>query len=182
MLCDAVSSLRYYIYLSLFVSVWISFSVDKVISAGMKAACAFKPSNCHFAMVVLLLLSFQKMICVLVSEEGVLHNRQIWPEAWRAAKLSVLIPQITLMWNNLVFCLWCFSSRCAVVLLSYHLSYPELTSKYTLFSQAHHAILYISFVFILQLFGLWLVACTYLVFFCFTLCVSCLSASQCLGS
>lgn len=125
---------------------WISFSVDKVISVGITAACAFKPPDCHFAVVVLLLLSFQKMICVfkrtvLVSEEGALHNRQIWPEAPRAAKLSVLSPQITLMWNNLVFCLWCFSSCCAVVLLSYHLSYPELPSKYTVFSQAHDVIL-----------------------------------------
>lgn len=135
---------------------WISFSVDKVIYVGITAACAFKPSNCHFAMVVLSLLSFQKTICVfkrtvLVSEEGALHNRQIWPEAPRAAKLSVLSPQITLMWNNLVFCLWCFSSRCAVVLLSYRLSYPELTSKYTVYSQGH-VILYISLVLILMVY------------------------------
>lgn len=44
-------------------------------------------------------------LSVLVSEEGALHNRQIWPEASRAAKLSVLSLQITMRWNNLVFCL-----------------------------------------------------------------------------
>lgn len=38
---------------------------------------------------------------ILVSEDGALHNRHIWPEAPRAAKFSVLSPQITLMWNNL---------------------------------------------------------------------------------
>lgn len=62
-------------------------------------------------------------------EEGALHNRQICPRARRAAKLSVLSPQITLMWNNSAFCLWCFSSSCLLLLLPYHLCYPELTSQ-----------------------------------------------------
>lgn len=63
------------------------------------------------------------------SEEGALHNRQICPQARKAAKLSVLSPQITLMWNNSAFCLWCFSSSCLPLLLPYHLCYPELTSQ-----------------------------------------------------
>lgn len=62
-------------------------------------------------------------------EEGALHNRQICPQARRAAKLSVLSPQITLMWNNSAFCLWCFSSSCLPLLPPYHLCYPELTSQ-----------------------------------------------------
>lgn len=66
---------------------------------------------------------------ILVSEEGALHNRQIWPEAPRAAKLSVLSPQITLMWNNFIFCLWCFplfSLCCTHPFLSFILSCIDL--------------------------------------------------------
>lgn len=62
------------------------------------------------------------------SEEGALHNRQICPQARKAAKLSVLSPQITVMWNNSAFCLWCFSSSCLLLLLPYHfmLSWVDL--------------------------------------------------------
>lgn len=65
-----------------------------------------------------------------VSEEGALHNSQIWPEAARAAKVSDLSPQITLMWNNLVFCLWCFPlfSLCCAHPLD-HPSSPAMTSS-----------------------------------------------------
>lgn len=68
-------------------------------------------------------------LTILVSGEGALHNRQIWPEAPRATKLSVLSPQITLMWNNLVLCLWCFppfSPCCTAPLLSFILSSIDL--------------------------------------------------------
>lgn len=79
----------------------------------------------HFVLVILLCFKLD----ILVSAEGVLHNRQIWPEAPRAAKLSVLSPQITLMWNNLVFCLWCFppfSLCCTPPLPSFILSSVDL--------------------------------------------------------
>lgn len=99
---------------------------------GINATFAFEPSYCLCAACPFLTLSFSENdLClkpsVLVSEEGALHNRQIWPEAPRATKL--LSPRITMMWNNLVFRLWCFPSPCYVLLLSYHLSYPQLTSK-----------------------------------------------------
>lgn len=148
--------MTYRIYLSMFVSAWVCFPWGK-LKSYLWVWVRHVPLCCHFAVAVLLLLSFSKIdLCfkvnVLVSEERVLHNRQIWPEAPRAANLSVLSPQITLMWNNLVFCLWCFSFPFAVLLLYYHLSYPELTSKSTEFSQAHQFVLHISF---------WLDFCNY---------------------
>lgn len=78
-----------------------------------RAACVFEPSSCHVVGGYPFIPLFaENDLCfkldILVSEEGALHNRQIWPEALRAAKLSVLSPQITLMWNNFIFCLWCF--------------------------------------------------------------------------
>lgn len=73
----------------------------------------------HFSVLVFYL--FINFLCfettARVSEGGALHNRQICPPARRAAKLSVLSPQITLMWNNSAFCLWCFSSSCLLLLL-----------------------------------------------------------------
>lgn len=93
-------------------------------------ACAYE-SSCGVYPFILLFskndLCFK--VNILVSEEGALHNRQIWPEALRVAILSVLSPQITLMWNNLAFCLWCFppfSLCCTLHLLSFILSWNDL--------------------------------------------------------
>lgn len=47
-------------------------------------------------------------------------------------KLSVLSPQITLMWNNLAFCRWCFSSSCLLCLLPYHLCLSSVELPITL--------------------------------------------------
>lgn len=75
---------------------------------------------------------------ILVSEEGALHNRQIWPEAPRVAKLSSQKSWAhKLHWCGIIWFFACgasLPSLCAVLLLSYHLSYPELTFKYTVFS------------------------------------------------
>lgn len=114
---------------------------------GEYIACAFSG---HFAVVVFYL--FINFLCFKMtaraSEEGALHNRQICPQARKAAKLSVLSPQITLMWNNSAFCLWCFSSSCLPLLLPYHLCYPELTSQmYWNFTKPikFHTIFFLSF-------------------------------------
>lgn len=69
---------------------------------------------------------------LLSSEEGELHNRRILPEACSAAKLSVLSPQITPLWNNLdLACSDSLLSPCSALplppALSSHLSSPELT-------------------------------------------------------
>ena len=112
---------------------------------------------------------------ILVSEEGALHNRQIWPEAQRAAKLSVLSPQITLMWNNLVFCLWCFppfSLCCTPHLLSFILSWNDL-QMYCIFL-LYYTVYFLCF----NLAVLCLVVCTYLVVSYLTLFVTILSAAS----
>lgn len=147
-------------------SVWWTNWSHNCTYTQLNAACACGPSYCHFLIVFAFITIYSEndlyfKLTVLVSE-GVLHNRQFWPEAPRAAKLWVLSPQITLMWNNLVFCLWCFSAPCAVCLLPYHLSYPELTPNCIGFCQAHYVILYVSFVLMLLPSGLCSAGCTYL--------------------
>ena len=92
----------------------LSSSFPEVLFVGVNAACTSEPFYCHSVMLPFYYSPFlENDLCfklsVLVSKEGALHNRQIWPEAPRAAKLSVLSPQITLSWNNLEFCLRCSS-------------------------------------------------------------------------
>lgn len=104
------------------------------------------------------------------SEGGALHNRRICPPARRPAKLSVLSPQITLMWNNSAFCLWCFSSSC-LLLIPYRLCYPELTPNCTDFFPSPLSFMLCFFFFLVVLF-LWLHFSPVLLLYCLPL-VSC---------
>lgn len=139
----------------------------------------------HFSVLVFYL--FITFLCLKMtaraSEGGALHNRQICPQAQRAAKLSVLSPQITLMWNNSAFCLWCFSSSyLLLLLLPYHLCYPELTSNCTDFfpSPFNFYVVFLSVLFLsLLMMFLWLHFNQVLLLYCLVI-VS--AASQCFGS
>lgn len=125
-------------------------------------------------------------LTVLVSEEeegytigksGLKHQERQNSQSW-AHKLH---------WCGIIWSFAfgaCLPSPCAVLLLLYHLSCPELTSKWTAFSQFHYIRQYTSFVLIPLLFGLYVAVLPYLDFSCFTLCVSFLSvaASQSFGS
>lgn len=78
--------------------------------------------------------------CTLVFEKGKLHNRQIWPEASRATKLSVLSPQIRLLQNNLVFlpvvffsCLSVLDSSSLIVHLSLNCPVHSRAHSHTIF-------------------------------------------------
>lgn len=120
-------------------------------------------------MVVLLLLSFQKMICVsnwlfwsvrkecyTVDKSGLKHRERQNSQSW-AHKLH---------WCGIIWSFACGASLLPVLYSpSHHSSYPELTSNCTVFCQAHYIVYFFCFC---------LVACTYLVFSCLTLCVSCL--------
>lgn len=158
------------------VSVWICFSVDKFISVGMNAACAFEPFYCHFVMVVLLLLSFQKMICVsnclqlfwsvrkecyTIGKSGLKHRERQNSQSW-AHKLH---------WCGIIWSFACGASLLPVLYSSFLIIYLILNWPLIALYFAKRIILYIYFCFNFVAVGLCLVVCTYLVFSCFTLCV-----------
>lgn len=142
------------------------------------AACAFEPSCCHFVLVIVSFFSCKKVICVsnwtfwsvrrehyTIGKSGLKHQERQNSQSW-AHKLH---------WCGIIWSFACgasLPSPCAVLLLAHHLSYPELTSKCTVFSLVHFVILYVSFVLILSLCALCLVVCACLVFLVLTFCVS----------
>lgn len=100
------------------------------------AACVFQPSRCHVELVILLFLSLQKMICVsnwtfwsvrrecyTIGKSGLKHQERQNSQSW-AHKLH---------WCGIISSFACgasLSSPCAVLILSCHLSYPELASNH----------------------------------------------------
>lgn len=133
------------------VSLWINWS-NMCQYKRMRSACAFEPSWCHFVLVILLFLSFQKMICVpnwtfwsvrrehyTIGKSGLKHQERQNSQSW-AHKLH---------WCGIIWFFACgasLPSPCAVLLLFCHLSYPDLTSKYTVFSLLYSVWLCASFV------------------------------------
>lgn len=109
--------------------------------------------------------------CCTIGKSGLKHQERQNSQSW-AHKLH---------WCGIIWSFACSASlpsRCAVLLLSYHLSYPGLTSKCTVLSQVHYVILYVSFVLISLLFALCFVVCTCLVVSHFTVCASSLCSLE----
>lgn len=120
----------------------------------VNAACAYEWSCCHCVVIILLFLSLQKMICVskwtfwsvrreryTIDKSGLKLRERQYSQSW-VHKLH---------WCGII---WSFAfgaslpSPCAVLFIPYHLSCPEMISKYTVYASLYCIILYISFVLI----------------------------------
>lgn len=181
--CDGMCGFCVSLELDLKKDVYLSVSVNVCLFSLDTVRIQHVP-YCHFVLVILLFLSFQKMICVsnwtfwslrrecyTIGKSGLKHQERQNSQSWAHE----------LHWCGIIWSFACgasLPSPCAVLLLPYHLSYPQLTSKCTVFSPSTFChiyclcCMYISFVVILLLFC-FVFSCVHLsCISCFTLCVS----------